>query len=149
MNNGKQNLAAAVREARTELGLSQERLAEILNIDSRTIRGIEAGRGNPKFEKLYPLVTYLKIPASKIFEPDYKDEAPNLQKLLALQKDCTEQEAADLLPMVRYLLAFDFQNNLKEIPFLPKQRAFACFAKHNSPLFLHTSFQYPHLAKLR
>ena len=53
MNNGKQNLAAAVREARTELGLSQERLAEILNIDSRTILNIEAGRGNPKFEKLY------------------------------------------------------------------------------------------------
>ena len=57
-----------------------------------------------KFEKLYPLITYLKIPASKIFDPDYNDEAPNLQKLLALQKDCTEQEAADLLPMVRYLL---------------------------------------------
>lgn len=36
-------------------------------------------------------------------DPDYKDETPNLQKLLALQKDCTEQEAADLLPMVRYL----------------------------------------------
>ena len=92
MNNGKQNLAAAVREARTELGLSQERLAEILNIDSRTILNIEAGRGNPKFEKLYPLITYLKIPASKIFDPDYNDEAPNLQKLLALQKDCTEQD---------------------------------------------------------
>ena len=104
MNNAKQNLAAAVRDARTDLGLSQERLAEILNIDSRTILNIEAGRGNPEFEKLYPLVTYLKIPASKIFDPNYKDEAPNLQKLLALQKDCTEQEAADLLPMVRYLL---------------------------------------------
>ena len=104
MNNGKQNLAAAVREARTELGLSQERLAEILNIDSRTILNIEAGRGNPKFEKLYPLITYLKIPTGKIFDPDYKDEAPNLLKLLSLQKDCTEQEAADLLPMVRYLL---------------------------------------------
>ena len=104
MNDAKQNLAAAVRDARTELGLSQEKLAEILNIDSRTILNIEAGRGNPKFEKLYPLITYLKIPASKIFDPDYNDEAPNLQKLLALQKDCTEQEAADLLPMVRYLL---------------------------------------------
>jgi len=80
MNDAKQNLAAAVRDARTGLGLSQEKLAEILNIDSRTIRGIEAGRGNPKFEKLYPLITYLKIPASKIFDPDYKDEAPNLQK---------------------------------------------------------------------
>ncbi len=104
MNDAKQTLASAVREARTELGLSQERLAEILNIDSRTILNIEAGRGNPKFEKLYPLITYLKIPAGKIFDPDYEDETPNRQKLLALQKDCTEQEAADLIPMVRYLL---------------------------------------------
>ena len=67
MNDMKQNLAAAVREARTELGLSQEKLAEILNLDQRTILNIEAGRGNPKFEKLYPLVTYLKIPADRIF----------------------------------------------------------------------------------
>ena len=104
MNDARQNLAAAVREARTELGLSQEKLAEILNIDSRTILNIGAERGNPKFEKLYPLITYLKIPTDKIFDPNYKAEAPNLQKLLALQKDCTEQEAADLLPMVRYLL---------------------------------------------
>lgn len=93
-----------MRDARTELGLSQEKLAEILNIDSRTILNIEAGRGNPKFEKLYPLVTYLKIPTDKIFDPDYKEEAPNRQKLLALQKDCTEQEAADLIPMIRYLI---------------------------------------------
>ncbi len=105
MKNGKQNLAVAVREARTELGLSQEKLAEILNIDSRTILNIEAGRGNPKFEKLYLLVTYLKIPADKIFDPAYKDERPNLHKLLALQKDCTEQEAADLIPIVRYIFS--------------------------------------------
>ena len=105
MQDMKQALANAVRTARTELGLSQEKLAEILNIDSRTILSIEAGRGNPKFEKLYPLLTYLKIPAGKIFDPAYKDEAPNLQKLLSLQRDCTEQEAADLIPMVRYLLS--------------------------------------------
>ena len=104
MNDAKQNLAAAVRDARTELGLSQEKLAEILNIDSRTILNIEAGRGNPKFEKLYLLVTYLKIPADKIFNPAYKEEAPNLQKLLAIQKDCTEQEADVLLPLIRYML---------------------------------------------
>ena len=104
MNDAKQNLAAAVRDARTGLGLSQEKLAEILNIDSRTILNIEAGRGNPKFEKLYLLVTYLKIPADKIFNPAYKEEAPNLQKLLAIQKDCTEQEADALLSLIRYML---------------------------------------------
>ena len=103
MQDIKQNLANAVREARTELGLSQEKLAEILNLDQRTILNIEAGRGNPKFEKLYPLITYLKIPADRIFYP-YKDISPSLQKLLTLLNDCTEQEAHDLLPMVRYLL---------------------------------------------
>ena len=61
MQDIKQLLAIAVREARTELGLSQEKLAETLNLDTRTILNIEAGRGNPKFEKLYPLITYLKL----------------------------------------------------------------------------------------
>lgn len=104
MNDAKQNLASAVREARTELGLSQEKLAEILNIDSRTILNIEAGRGNPKFEKLYPLITYLKIPADTIFYPDTETKQRNLQRLLTTLKDCTEQEADALLPMVLYVL---------------------------------------------
>ena len=104
MQDIKKNLANAVREYRSEIGLSQEKLAEILNLDQRTILNIEAGRGNPKFEKLYPLITYLKIPTDKIFYPDSNDQKPNLQKLLTLLNDCTEQEANDLLPMVRYLL---------------------------------------------
>ena len=45
-------LGKAVKDARTKRGLSQEKLAEILNLDSRTILNIEAGRGNPKFEIL-------------------------------------------------------------------------------------------------
>lgn len=104
MHDTKQALANTVRETRTELGLSQEKLAEILNLDTRTILNIEAGRGNPKFEKLSPLITYLKIPADKIFYPASTNPQPNLQKLLTLLNDCTEQEAYDLLPMVRYLL---------------------------------------------
>lgn len=104
MNDAKQNLAKAVREARTELGLSQEKLAEILNLDQRTILNIEAGRGNPKFEKLYPLITYLKIPTNKIFYPDSENPTPNLQKLITQLNDCTEQEAISMLPIIRYLL---------------------------------------------
>ena len=59
MQDMKQALANAVRTARTELGLSQEKLAENLGLDTRTILNIEAGRGNPKFEKLYPLPGYI------------------------------------------------------------------------------------------
>ena len=104
MQDIKQNLGNADREARTELGLSQEKLAEILILDQRTILNIEAGRGNPKFEKLYPLITYLKIPADKIFYPEISDQKPNHQKLLTLLSDCTEQEAENLIPVVRYIL---------------------------------------------
>ena len=50
MHDYKKALAKAVKDARTKQGLSQERLAEILNLDSRTILNIEAGHGNPKFE---------------------------------------------------------------------------------------------------
>lgn len=67
MHDYKKALAKAVKEARTIQGLSQERLAEILNLDSRTILNIEAGRGNPKFEILVALITYLKIPTNNIF----------------------------------------------------------------------------------
>ena len=38
-DNMKQALAIAVREARTELGLSQEKLAETLNLDTREYYG--------------------------------------------------------------------------------------------------------------
>ena len=88
MHDIKQILAIAVREARTELGLSQEKLAETLNMDTRTILNIEAGRGNPKYDKLYPLITYLKIPADKIFYPANANQHPNLQKLLTLLNGC-------------------------------------------------------------
>lgn len=44
MQDMKQALADAVRTARTELGLSQEKLAENLGLDTRTILIIEAGR---------------------------------------------------------------------------------------------------------
>ena len=81
MQDIKQNLADAIRKSRTELGLSQEKLAEILGFDSRTILNIENGRGNPKFEKLYPLVRHLNISADRIFYPESVTPQPNLQKL--------------------------------------------------------------------
>lgn len=79
MQDIKQNLADAIRKSRTELGLSQEKLAEILGFDSRTILNIENGRGNPKFEKLYPLVRHLNISADRIFYPESVTPQPNLQ----------------------------------------------------------------------
>ena len=51
-------LGNAVKEARTESKLTQEQIADMLDIDSRTISQIERGLGNPKLETLYPLIPY-------------------------------------------------------------------------------------------
>ncbi len=104
MRDIKQVLAKAVRESRLECGISQEKLAEVLGFDTRTILNIEAGRGNPKFDKLYPIITYLKIPANAVFYPESSKENIELQKLITQLNDCTEEEATTLLPAVQYLL---------------------------------------------
>ena len=90
MNDVKQNLAVAVREARRELGLSQEKLAEILDFDYRMILNIETGRGNPQFDNLCRLITYLKISLDKIFYSEMPEQLPGFQKLCVLMKDCTD-----------------------------------------------------------
>ena len=50
------------------------------------------------------MITYLKIPADTVFYPGNEADQPNLQKLLAVLKDCTESEADALLPAARYML---------------------------------------------
>ena len=50
------SLADAVKRARGELGLTQNQVANIAEIDERTVLNIENYKGNPKLEVLYPLV---------------------------------------------------------------------------------------------
>ena len=104
MQEFKKNLADAIREARTACGLSQEKLAEAVGLSNHAIIKIESGEGNPKFENLYKIVTYLKISADRIFYPSSDNASLNLQKLTMELSDCSEEEAKKLLPAVRYLL---------------------------------------------
>lgn len=110
MQDYKQALAKAVKAARTKRGLSQEKLAEILYLDSRTILNIEAGRGNPKFEILVALITYLKIPTESIFYPKVDNPRQNLQELLAVLYDCSDSDIKLLLPMIQYFLEILHEN---------------------------------------
>ena len=105
MHDYKKALAKAVKDARTKQGLSQERLAEILNLDSRT---------NPKFEILVALITYLKIPTNNIFYPESDNPNQNFQKLLAVLYDCSDLEIGLLLPMIQYFLNVLHRNNMPE-----------------------------------
>ena len=99
------NLAKVVRAAREEAHLSQAALAEHIGCDERTILNIENDRGNPKFEVLCQIIAYLHIPADRIFHPDTTTDGVKKQKLLLMLQECDEQEAAEILPAIEYLLA--------------------------------------------
>ena len=51
-----QPLGDAVKKARGELGLTQNQVADQIDVDVRTVMNIENYKGNPKMEILFPLI---------------------------------------------------------------------------------------------
>lgn len=97
-------LGDTVKQARTRMKLTQNEVAELIDVDSRTILNIENYKGNPKMEVLYPLVRTLKIDAREIFTPEILRDSPSLRQLRILIEDCDEQEAAAIIPAIRAIL---------------------------------------------
>ena len=58
-----QPLGDAVKKARGELGLTQNQVADQIDVDVRTVMNIENYKGNPKMEILFPLIRAHPDPA--------------------------------------------------------------------------------------
>lgn len=97
-------LGDAVKRARGRAGLTQTEVADAADIDVRTVLNIENYKGNPKMEVLYPLVRTLKIDAREIFNPEMRRETPSLRQLRLLIEDCSEEEAATIIPVFQSVL---------------------------------------------
>lgn len=100
-----QALAETVKEARVQMHLTQNELASMIDIDSRTVLNIENCKGNPKMEVLYPLIRALKIDAREIFNPEMERQLPAIRRLRILVEDCSEQEAEAIISVVETVLS--------------------------------------------
>lgn len=98
------SLGAAVRSARKRLQLTQREVANRTEIDPRTVINIEKGEGNPKLEVLYPLIRTLQIDPREIFYPETLLDSPSVRKLHLLLDTCSEEEAAQLIPILTSIL---------------------------------------------
>ena len=98
-------LGDAVKRARGKAGLTQNEVAEAIDIDVRTVLNIENYKGNPKMEILYPLVRTLKIDAREIFNPEMQRESPAICKLRLLIEECSEEEASAMIPILQSVLS--------------------------------------------
>ena len=54
---------------------------------------------------LYPLIHFLKIDANEIFFSEERHDNPAFTQLQLLLSDCSEEEAADLIPILQAVLA--------------------------------------------
>ena len=104
MDDFAQSLANAVKKARSELGLSQQQVADMAHCNVRTVLKIENCQGNPKMETVFSLIRVLKIDAREIFNPELEPQSPAIRQLHYAVADCSEQEAATLVPVVESVL---------------------------------------------
>ena len=98
-------LGDVVKWARGELNLTQSQVASRIDKDTRTVMNIENYKGNPKLEVLFPLVRVLKIDPREIFHPEMRRGSPAIRQLRFLIEDCSEQEAATLIPVIDSVLS--------------------------------------------
>ena len=98
-------LGDVIKSARKRMDLTQNEVADSIDVDVRTIINIENFKGNPKLEVLYPLIRSLKIDAREIFYPEMQRESPSLRQLRLLVEDCSEEEAAAIIPVLQSVVA--------------------------------------------
>ena len=90
-----------LRALRKERGYTQEQLAELTNLSTRHIAGIEKGEANPSFEVLYTITTVLGISFDAVFNPANEQVEREIQEVSGLYRVCPEQGRRLILASIR------------------------------------------------
>jgi transcriptional regulator with XRE-family HTH domain len=108
MNDFTKPLADSIRQARANLGLTQEQVAELANTDPMNIMKMENTNrnANPELATLYPVIRALNIDPQEIFYPEISRDNPRIRLLQQLISDCSDAEADALIPIIRELIQF-------------------------------------------
>ena len=98
-------LGDTVRAARKKMGLSQNKVAALIDADERTIMNIETYNANTTMDVLYPLIRLLRIDPRDIFNPETVKESLEHYQLRTLVDGCSNEEAATLLSVCQIVLS--------------------------------------------
>lgn len=100
----KKALGDMVKEERLRRKLSQNSLAEQAHVSLRTISDIENYRGNPSFDTLCPLISYLNISMDAIIFPQDKDTDSSINQILIDLDQCPAESKRLVLAALRGML---------------------------------------------
>ena len=108
-------LGDVIKRARGKAGLTQQGLSDLSGTDRRTIINIENYHKDSKFSSTYEIIRSLKIDSREIFYPEIHRDSPSLRQLRVLIEECSEEEAAALIPVLESLLTALRDNNSKPV----------------------------------
>ena len=94
-----QKLGLAIRKARIRNGLSQEALAELLDVSATHVKHMESGHRKPSVELLFKLAKLLNMSVDEVMFDRGEEEKLNLQLQAALA-ECTVKEKLILAEIV-------------------------------------------------
>lgn len=97
-------LGNAIKAARTELNLTQNEVADLINSDSRTILNIENYKGNPKMQKLFLLIRSLHIDPNIVFYPEKSVSSTEPERIKALLEQCSDEELSKMIPIIESVI---------------------------------------------
>lgn len=100
----KKLLGESVRTERLRRNLSQNSLAEQAGLSLRTVSDIENCIGNPRFETLAALATYLNISIDAIITGQNPEEDSTMQQIMTELNSCPEEQKRIALSTLRGLL---------------------------------------------
>ncbi len=106
----KKLLGDAVKEERLRRNLSQNALAEMVHVSLRTISDIENYNGNPRFENLCLLVSFLNLPIETVMKGKAETMDSTMKQIIAELEQCPDEIKRLALGTLRGLISAASEN---------------------------------------
>ena len=97
-------LGDAIRQARINANMTQEELAERVNITPTHLKHIESEHRKPSIEVLFQIATILNLSLYSLLFPADEDKADSIKKVHLLLSKCTDNELKIVYDVVSSLL---------------------------------------------
>lgn len=106
----KKLLGDAVKEERLRRNLSQNALAEMVHVSLRTISDIENYNGNPRFENLLLLASFLNLSLDALLPNNAEPVDPTMKQIMAELNQCSDETKRLALGALRGIISATSEN---------------------------------------
>ena len=102
MDTTKELLGRRIKELRKSRGISQDQLAERVDIDPKHLSRIEVGRGYPSLDTLEGIAHALDVEVKDFFEFTHlREDASLVEEITGMLKEASEEKLRLILKVVR------------------------------------------------